>query len=62
MMAPYEKLKSLPDAGQYLKPGLSFEQLDRLATAQSDHQAARQLQTAQRRLFQSITEQEQRVA
>lgn len=62
VMTPYEKLKSLPQADQHLKPGLSFESLDRLAHAQSDHQAAQQLQTARRKLFQSIAEQEQRRA
>jgi len=28
MMTPYEKLKSLPDAKSYLKPGHSFQELD----------------------------------
>ncbi len=31
VQTPYEKLKSLPEAWQYLKPGVSFEQLDALA-------------------------------
>lgn len=31
MMTPYDKLKSPPDACQYLKPGVSFEQLDAIA-------------------------------
>lgn len=62
VMTPYEKLRSLPNAESYLKPGLSFAILDQLATAQTDHQAAQQLQTERRKLFQSITEQEQRRA
>jgi len=37
-MMPYEKLRSLPDARQYLKPGLSFELLDLKAYAMSDVQ------------------------
>lgn len=35
-MMPYEKLKSLDNAEQYLKPGISFEQLDEVAYAMSD--------------------------
>ena len=32
MMTPYEKLKSLPEATSYLKPGATFEQLDASGT------------------------------
>jgi hypothetical protein len=32
---PYEKLKSLPRAEQYLKPAVSFAMLDRIAHAAS---------------------------
>ncbi|WP_206743851.1 hypothetical protein, partial [Acidithiobacillus thiooxidans] len=31
MMTPYDKLKSLPQAESYLKPGVTFEILDQLA-------------------------------
>ena len=51
---PYEKLKSLPDAKQHLKPGFSFEYLDRLAHAQTDSQAADQLNHARKVLFAKI--------
>lgn len=54
MMTPYEKLKSLPQAGGYLKPGVTFEQLDEFATAISDNQAAQGLNEARKKLFQSI--------
>ena len=54
MMTPYEKLKSLPDAQRFLKPGVSFEQLDALARAISDNQAAQQLNVARTKLFKSI--------
>jgi len=54
MMTPYEKLKSLPDAPRFLKPGITFEQLDQTATAVSDNQAATALNEARKRLFQSI--------
>jgi len=48
---PYEKLKSLPQAEQYLKPGLSFAQLDRWAHAQSDTECAQQTQQALQELL-----------
>ena len=54
MMTPYDKLKSLPDAAQYLKPQMSFEQLDNIAYAMSDNQAAEQLREAKRELFRTI--------
>jgi len=44
MMTPYDKLKSLPGAKDYLKPDLSFEILDQFAHQISDNQAADQLQ------------------
>lgn len=37
---PYEKLRSLPEAHRYLKEGIGWELLDRLAYALSDTQAA----------------------
>jgi len=58
MMTPYEKLKSLPEARQYLKEGITFDQLDALASQMSDNDAAAELQTAKRKLFQRIHEQE----
>jgi len=54
MMTPYEKLKSLPGAGASLKPGVTFEALDRLASAISDSIAAQQLNDARTKLFRSI--------
>ncbi len=51
---PYEKLKSLPDAVQFLKPGITFEQLDQTARAVSDNAAAERLNEARKKLFQSI--------
>lgn len=54
MMTPYEKLKSLPEAQQYLKPGLSFQALDDIAYAISDNEAARRLNKARSKLFQTI--------
>lgn len=54
MMTPYEKLKSLPNAQGFLKPGITFQALDRLATARTDNEAARRLNEARAKLFQSI--------
>jgi len=54
MMTPYEKLKSLPDVGMYLKPEISFEVLDKYATKMSDNKAAEQLQKARHKLFDLI--------
>lgn len=62
MMTPYEKLKSLPDASSYLNPGTTFEQLDAIAYAISDNEAAQQMNEAKRQLFRTIFEQDQRVA
>lgn len=55
MMTPYEKLKSLPDAAQYLKPGISFQNLDALAQAISDNDCAQHLNDARARLFKSFS-------
>ena len=54
MMTPYDKLKSLDNAGQYLKKEISFKILDAQATAMSDNEAARQLQAARTQLFNAI--------
>ena len=62
MMTPYEKLKSLPDANQHLKPGITFKQLDDIAHAISDNEAAIRLNKAKHQLFKSIVEQEQQAA
>ncbi len=54
MMTPYEKLKSLPNAAAFLKPEFTFELLDQHAIAITDNEAARQLNDARTKLFQSI--------
>ena len=51
VMTPYEKLKSLTDAGGHLAPGVTFEALDRIAYAISDLAAAAALNRARRDLF-----------
>lgn len=55
MMAPYEKLKSLPNAEAFLKPDMTLETLDQSAAAMSDNEAAERLNAARKKFFQSIT-------
>ena len=54
MMTPYENLKSLPNAQQFLKPGITFQQLDARASAMSDNEAAQRLNGARAILFKTI--------
>jgi len=53
-MTPYEKLKSLPNAKQYLKPGVTFEQLDIIAKKHTDNEMAQVVQDARYQLFKTI--------
>jgi len=54
MNTPYEKLKSLPNAAQYLKPGIHFDDLDLIAHAMTDSQAAEQINHERKALFSKI--------
>jgi len=54
MMTPYEKLKSFPNAEQFLKKDITFERLDAQAHAMSDNDAAQRLNTARATLFKTI--------
>ncbi|MCP5018967.1 MAG: transposase family protein [Ketobacter sp.] len=62
MMPPYDKFKSLPNAEQYLKPEITLKQLDDIATASSDNDAAKQLNEAKLKLYKTIFEQKYRAA
>jgi transposase InsO family protein len=62
MMTPYEKLKSLPNAARYLRPGASFDHLDAIACECSDNEAARRLNEARAKLFQLINKSRQHAA
>ncbi len=53
-MTPYEKLKSLPNAKQYLKDGVTFEQLDKIAMRKTDNEMAQIVQEERRKLFEYI--------
>ncbi|MCU7894843.1 MAG: integrase, partial [Candidatus Thiodiazotropha sp. (ex Lucinoma aequizonata)] len=57
MNTPYDKLKSLHKADTLLKPGITFEQLDAIALAISDNEAAKQMNEAKRKLFKTIFKQ-----
>ena len=54
MMTPYQKLKSLDNAKQFLKPAITFEQLDAQASAMSDNDAAQRMTNARTILFKTI--------
>ena len=43
-MTPYDRLRSLPDAARFLKPGVDFALLDAVAAAETDLEAARRVQ------------------
>lgn len=62
MMTPFEKLKSLPDVADVLKPGITLAGLDAIATQQSDNEAAHQLNEARTALFQFINKSQQHAA
>jgi len=51
---PYEFLKSLPKAKEYLKQGITFEQLDKIAYSLSDNEFATIMREEERKLFQEI--------
>jgi transposase InsO family protein len=54
-MTPYEKLKSIKNAKEkYLKPGVTFEQLDKIAYAMSHTEYAQMLQKEKTKLFKKI--------
>ncbi len=53
-MTPYEKLKSLNNAEQYLKEGVTFEQLDAINMKQNDNEMAQEVQNARYQLFQQL--------
>ena len=54
VMTPFEKLRSLPEVEQYLKPGVTIASLEHHAGAISDFDAAVALKRARARLFELI--------
>lgn len=61
MMTPYEKFKSLPNAAQFLREGLTFEKLDKMALQMNDSEAARHMKEARNKLFGKIGERKEAV-
>ncbi|MBU4154404.1 MAG: DDE-type integrase/transposase/recombinase [Proteobacteria bacterium] len=53
-IVPYEKLKSLENAKQYLKPGFNFDELDKIAYAESDNDFAEKMMKEKDKLFKKI--------
>lgn len=51
---PWQILRQLPDLARWLKPGRSVDQLQAIADARSDTEAAEQMQEAKRKLFSSF--------
>ena len=62
VMTPYEKLKSIPNANQYLKKNITFEKLDDIAKAMTDNQAADYYQQKRQLLFKQIHEDDKKRA
>lgn len=50
-LTPFQKLKSLPGAAQYLKPGIRMEAMDRMAAAMSDTEFATKMGAAKRKML-----------
>ncbi len=62
VMTPLEKLASLPDASDFLKPGVTLDALREKARAMSDNEAAERLNKARSQLFQSINKRSRKAA
>ena len=53
-MTPYEKLKSLKNAEQHLKPEFNFNELDKIANEKSDNEFAKEMRKEKNKLFKII--------
>jgi hypothetical protein len=56
MMTPYDKLISLTNPMQYLKPDITLDQLNAFSQKMNDNDAAEQLNTARDTLFKQLHE------
>jgi transposase InsO family protein len=54
MMTPYDKLKSLPNAQEYLKLGVTFDKLDKEALRHTDLESAKLMRKARKVLYEEI--------
>jgi transposase InsO family protein len=59
---PYERLKSLPKAESYLRPGVTFEELEVISNQMSDNKFAERMVNARSNLFGQISRFANRVA
>ncbi|MFT6909106.1 MAG: hypothetical protein ACJAS1_005814 [Oleiphilaceae bacterium] len=62
MMTPYDKLKSILNAEQYLKPEISFETLDEFALQISGNASAELLKKERQKLFSLVLKQQDKTA
>ncbi len=62
MNTPYEMFKSLDNAKDYLKAGITFETMDKIAGIITDNQSADLLQQARSELFNTIDERDLKLA
>lgn len=53
-MTPFEKLKSITNVKQYLKPGVTIQGLEEISRKESDNSCAENLQKAKRKLLEII--------
>ena len=53
-MTPYEKFKSSENSSQYLKTGITFAELDKIAYAESDNDFGKKMMKAKDKLFKKI--------
>lgn len=53
-LTPYEKLKSLPNADRYLRRHIFFEDLDKIAYAESDTEFAGKMREEKEKAFQKL--------
>ena len=53
-MTPFEKLKSIHNVEQYLKPDVTIQRLEKIMRKESDNECAKNLQMAKRKLLETI--------
>ena len=53
-LTPYEALKKIPNAGKYLKPGITFKALDEISMQHSDNEYANLMDKEKTKLFEKI--------
>src|SRR3989338_172057 len=56
-MTAYDKLKKVDNIGKHLKPGITFEKLDKMAFAFSDNEFAEIMQNEKQKLFKKFNNQ-----